>query len=372
MIQFNQTTKIYQGKPAVKELEHHLPSGKISVIIGPSGCGKSTSLKLINRMIDPDSGTVLIDGAPVTGKPAHQLRLEIGYVIQEVGLFPHFTVEENILVVPKLLKWSPDKKRARLDELMRLIGLPQGYLTKYPHELSGGEAQRVGVARALAADPNILLMDEPFGAVDPLNRTVLQDEFAAIQNKVQKTVVFVTHDIDEAIRLADHLVIMKEGEVVQADTPEAILQAPKNRFVREFIGADRAIKRLSLFSIKDIMQPVFPAESGKPLPPETKDKSYVWTVSKEGYLTGWADVNDRDHALALQAEEITRVVPAELAVFETSSLRTALSRMMGQGVRNLPVLDADWRLVGQVNLKDIENLAGAEGDLPRATPEEPM
>lgn len=372
MIQFNGTTKIYQGKPAVRELNHRLPSGKISVIIGPSGCGKSTSLKLINRMIDPDEGTIMIDDKPVTEKPAHQLRLEIGYVIQEVGLFPHFTVEENILVVPKLLKWTSAKKRSRLEELMRLIGLPQGYLKKYPHELSGGEAQRVGVARALAADPEILLMDEPFGAVDPLNRTVLQDEFAAIQSKVRKTVVFVTHDIDEAIRLADHLVIMKEGEVIQADSPETILKAPKNRFVREFIGADRAIKRLSLFNLKEIMQPVYPAKSGDLLPPETKNKSYVWTVNSDGNLTGWVDIDGRDHSQPLKAEEITRVVPAELAVFETSSLRTALSRMMGQGIRNLPVLDADWKLVGQVNLKDIEGLAGAEGDLPQTKIEEPV
>jgi osmoprotectant transport system ATP-binding protein len=371
MIRFEEVQKSYQGKPAVRGLDLQIPEGKISVIIGPSGCGKSTTLKLINRMIDPDGGRISINGRPVTDRPSHSLRLEIGYVIQEVGLFPHFTVRENILIVPRLLKWDRERKELRLAVLMRLIGLPETYLDKYPHELSGGEAQRVGVARALAADPDILLMDEPFGAVDPLNRTVLQDEFAAIQSAVKKTVVFVTHDIDEAVRLADHLIIMKEGKVVQAASPEEILQSPANRFVRDFIGADRAIKRLSLFSLSEIMQPVFPAKVGEPLPPETAGKSYVWTVSSEGYLTGWADIDGRDPSKPLNADEVSRVVSAELAVFETSSLKTALSRMMGQGVRNLPVLDHSWRLVGQVNFKDIESHAGAEGDLPRTRAGEP-
>ena len=365
MIRFDSVSKSYQEKSAVNQLNIKIPTGKITVLIGPSGCGKSTTLKLINRMIDPDAGTVLIDNRPVIDRPSHSLRLEIGYVIQEVGLFPHLTVDENILIVPRLLKWEDRRKRERSTELMRLIGLPESYLRKYPHELSGGEAQRVGVARALAADPIVLLMDEPFGAVDPLNRTVLQDEFAAIQSKLQKTVVFVTHDIDEAIRLADHLIIMKEGEVVQADSPEKILNQPRNRFVRDFIGADRAIKRLSLFSLGEIMQPVFPARVGEPLPHEARGKSYLWTVSKEGYLTGWIDIDGRDLKVPLEAEEVTRVVSADLALVETSSLKTALSRMIGQGVRNLPVLDHDWRLVGQVNLKDIEEKAGSAGDLPR-------
>jgi osmoprotectant transport system ATP-binding protein len=365
MIRFEEIHKSYDEKLALSGVDIRLPKGKISVIIGPSGCGKSTMLKLINRMIDPDTGQIIIDDIPVRQHSPHELRLGIGYVIQEIGLFPHFTVEENILIVPRLLKWREQKKAERLQELMKLIGLSDEYRGKYPHELSGGEAQRVGVARALAADPEILLMDEPFGAVDPLNRSVLQDEFAAIQAKVQKTVVFVTHDIDEAIRLADHLVIMREGTVVQAGSPEEILQKPAGRFVRDFIGADRAIKRLSLFSLKDIMQPVFPARIGNPIPVGAEGKAYVWVISKEGYLIGWADLADRDPEQNLAADELTRVAAAELAVFETSSLKTALSRMMGQGIRNLPVLDREWHLVGQVNLRDIEQLAGSEGDLPR-------
>ncbi len=365
MIRFEGIRKTYDEKQALAGVDIELPTGQISVIIGPSGCGKSTFLKLINRMIDPDSGQILIDNTPVLSRSPHELRLGIGYVIQEIGLFPHFTVEENILIVPRLLKWTEQKKAERLGELMKLIGLSDGYRGKYPHELSGGEAQRVGVARALAADPEILLMDEPFGAVDPLNRSVLQDEFAAIQSKVQKTVVFVTHDIDEAVRLADHLVIMRDGKVVQAGAPEEILQKPAGRFVRDFIGADRAIKRLSLFSLRDIMQPVYPARVGEPVPPEARDKAYVWVVSKEGYLNGWAELTGRKPEENLGAEEVTRVAAAELAVFETSSLRTALSRMMGQGIRNLPVLNREWQLVGQVNLRDIEQLAGSEGDLPK-------
>ena len=259
MITLDGLTKQYPGtaQPAVDRISLTVPEGEVCVLIGPSGCGKTTTMRLINRMIEPTSGRIELQGRDVTHMDAVELRRGIGYVIQQVGLFPHLTIAENIATVPRLLGWDQARTEKRIDELLELVALaPATYRDRYPRDLSGGQKQRVGVARALAADPPVMLMDEPFGAIDPITRMRLQDEFQRIQARLKKTVVFVTHDLDEAIRMGDRIAILREGRVVQYDTPEAILARPANAFVEEFVGQDRALKRLSLYTVESRMGPV--------------------------------------------------------------------------------------------------------------------
>ena len=243
-----------QKKPAVDSLSLHIPAGEIVMFVGPSGCGKTTSLKMINRLIEPTSGTIKIGDEDVRAKDVDNLRRHVGYVIQGGSLFPHMTVAENIGIVPGLLKWDKSRTSDRVDELLELVSLDPGkYRDRYPRELSGGQQQRVGVARGLAADPPVILMDEPFGAVDPITRQRLQDELLSIQDELHKTIVCVTHDIDEAVKLGDRILILKEGaEIAQYDTPEAILAAPANEFVDDFVGAGSTLKQLSLSRVGDV------------------------------------------------------------------------------------------------------------------------
>jgi osmoprotectant transport system ATP-binding protein len=258
MIEITNLTKRFPGAahPAVDRLTLAVPEGAVCVLIGPSGCGKTTTMRIINRMIEPDSGTVTVNGRNVMDVDPVTLRRHIGYVIQQIGLFPHWSIADNIATVPKLLGWDEKKIAARVDELLALVGMdPAMYRGRFPRELSGGQKQRIGVARALAADPPVMLMDEPFGAIDPITRTRLQDEFLRILHALKKTIVFVTHDIDEAIRMGDRIAIMKDGALVQYDTPEAILAAPADAFVEAFVGADRALKRLALIPASDAMDP---------------------------------------------------------------------------------------------------------------------
>ncbi len=256
MINMQHVTKRYTegGAASVDDLSLIVPEGSTVALIGPSGCGKTTTMRMINRLIDPTEGTIIVNGEDVTKVDPVILRRHIGYVIQQVGLFPHMTIAQNIAAVPKLLGWDDAKIRNRTDELLHLVGLdPAEMLKRYPRQLSGGQRQRIGVARALAADPPVLLLDEPFGAIDPIARTRLQDEFRQILQRVRKTVVLVTHDLDEAIRLGDRIALMKSGKIVQYDTPDAILSHPADAFVENFVGIDRAIKRLSLFTVDDAM-----------------------------------------------------------------------------------------------------------------------
>ncbi|MCC3289943.1 ATP-binding cassette domain-containing protein [Arthrobacter sp. zg-Y1110] len=243
-----------QGKPAVGGLTMEIPRGSIVMLVGPSGCGKTTTLKMINRLIEPTSGRIILDGEDVTGIDGDQLRRGIGYVIQAGGLFPHMTVGANIAVVPKMLNWDKDRIQARVDELLELVSLdPALYRDRYPKELSGGQQQRVGVARALAADPPVLLMDEPFGAVDPITRQRLQDELLHIQSELHKTIVCVTHDFDEAVKLGDWIAIFDEGaQLVQYDSPERILANPANEFVENFIGSGAGLKQLTLTRVNEV------------------------------------------------------------------------------------------------------------------------
>jgi len=255
-LELRDVSKSYPGQrePAIAELSLTVPAGEVCVLVGPSGSGKTTALRLINRLIPVSGGDILLDGNSVLEREPNELRKSIGYVIQQVGLFPHLTVAENIATVPKLLGWDKRRISARVAELLELIGLDPGELgPRYPAQLSGGQRQRVGVARALAADPPLMLMDEPFGAIDPINRSHLQDEFLRLQRLVRKTVVFVTHDIDEAIKMGDKIAILRQGgRLAQYDSPAELLMNPADEFVAEFVGADRALKRLGLSTLTDV------------------------------------------------------------------------------------------------------------------------
>jgi osmoprotectant transport system ATP-binding protein len=255
-LELRNVSKRYPGQrePAIVDLSLTVDAGDVCVLVGPSGSGKTTAMRLINRMIPLTSGDILLGGRTVLGRDPHELRREIGYVIQQIGLFPHLTVADNIATVPRLLGWEKGRIAQRVDELLSLTGLDRdGLGRRYPSQLSGGQRQRVGVARALAADPPLMLMDEPFGAIDPINRARLQDEFLALQRRVRKTVVFVTHDIDEAIKMGDRIAILREGGVLaQYDTPAEILINPADEFVASFVGADRALKRLGLATLADV------------------------------------------------------------------------------------------------------------------------
>lgn len=277
MIKLQNVVKNYEGYEAVKGISLEVKEGELYVLLGPSGCGKSTTLRLINKMIDRTSGEIFVEGEPVDAFKVESLRKKMGYVIQSTGLFPHMSVEENIATVPRLLKWKEEDIRKRGEEMLRLVGLsPEVYGKKLPKELSGGEAQRVGVARALAADPQILLMDEPFGAVDPISRVRLQKEFREIQKKLRKTVIFVTHDVEEALLLADRICLMKEGNIVQEGTPEEVILRPKDPFVEDFFGKEGTLSLLTRFKAMDFREekPL----PGEPLPEETTLKEALSTM----------------------------------------------------------------------------------------------
>ena len=256
MIELEDLTKMYPGQPvpAVDHVNMRIPRGEIVVLVGPSGCGKTTTMKMVNRLIEPTSGRIVLDGEDVTKVNANQLRRRIGYVIQQIGLFPHQTIKQNIATVPKVLGWDKDRIDHRVDELLRTVGMdPEEFRDRYPKELSGGQRQRVGVARAMSVDPDVMLMDEPFGAIDPITRERLQNEFLRVQAEIRKTIIFVTHDIDEAIKMGDRIAILQEqSHIAQFAPPEEILTAPANDFVADFIGSGASLKRLNLTRIRDI------------------------------------------------------------------------------------------------------------------------
>jgi len=295
MIRLVHVSKTFPGAavPAVADLSFEVKRGEFVTLVGPSGCGKTTTLKMINRIIEPSSGEIWVDGIAAIDTPAPQLRRSIGYVIQQIGLFPHRTIAQNIATVPELLGWERTRIRERVGQLAEMVGLEPAQLDRYPSELSGGQQQRVGVARALAADPPVLLMDEPFGAVDPIVRTRLQDEFLSLQAELQKTGVFVTHDIDEAIRMGDRIAILNIGGVLeQFDTPDQILSQPASPFVADFLGEDRGIKRLSLIRLDQLDLPLGPAVDSDAGPDEARRvmerEGTDWVaVLESGALAGW-------------------------------------------------------------------------------------
>ncbi|MGW4885491.1 ABC transporter ATP-binding protein [Streptomyces murinus] len=300
MIRFEQVTKRYpDGTTAVDDLSFEVAEGELVTLVGPSGCGKTTTMMMVNRLIEPTSGRISVDGEDIAAVDPVRLRRRIGYVIQQVGLFPHRTVLDNTATVPALLGWKRAKARARATELLDLVGLdPKTYGPRYPEQLSGGQRQRVGVARALAADPPVLLMDEPFGAVDPVVREQLQDEFLRMQAAVRKTVLLVTHDIEEAVRLGDRIAVYGQGRIEQFDTPGAVLGAPATPYVASFVGADRGLKRLSVTAIEpdDLQQPPVarPDEPAERARQRLSEQGARWAVvlDERGDLHGWVGVAD--------------------------------------------------------------------------------
>ena len=354
------------GTPAaVEDLSLVIPAGEICVLVGPSGCGKTTTMKMINRLIEPTGGRVTIDGEDVMALPAVELRRRIGYVIQQVGLFPHMTVAANVGVVPRLLHWPEARVRERSHELLELVGLdPATYAGRYPAALSGGERQRVGVARALAADPPVMLMDEPFGAVDPILRDRLQNEFLRLQAKVRKTIVFVTHDVDEAIKMADRIAILGRGGILaQYDTPDAILAAPASEFVEHFVGADRGLKRLSLGRVGDLplLVPIL-ARAGEPRHAvlqrlDAASADYALLTDTLGRPLGWVGRHDLAKEGALAEADAT---PGSAPLQPESTLRDALSTMLASSVQLGVVVDEQDVVIGLISVDAIsEVLRGA-------------
>ncbi len=353
MIELKSVSKFYGDTRALDDVSLEVRDGEVTVIIGPSGCGKTTLLRLINRLAPPSAGRIFINGKDNADFKPEDLRRGMGYAIQGVGLFPHWTVAENIATVPQLLGWDKVRIDQRVDELLDLVGLSPGvHSRRYPAELSGGQAQRVGVARALAADPPILLMDEPFGAVDPLTRIKLQNEFLRIQSTLKKTVIFVTHDLEEAIRLADRIAVMNAGKIIQYDTPEAVLARPENKFVHDFVGTDRALKRLTRFMVADFIKPGLTVKLGGFSGLDTRDERFFWVVDEAGKFKGWVDLSmvpdggDPGDAVVAPGEDF--------ALNRNATLRQALSVMLGQGVRALPVVDDTGIFLGEVTLADVE------------------
>jgi len=362
VVAFEHVTKRYGGSgtpSAVTDLTLSVPAGEICVLVGPSGCGKTTSMKMVNRLIEPTSGRITIGGEDVSSLPAVELRRRIGYVIQQVGLFPHLTVGENVAVVPRLLGWTPERIKARTGELLDLIGLEPGdYRDRYPTELSGGERQRVGVARALAADPPVMLMDEPFGAVDPIRRDGLQNEFLRLQEQVRKTVIFVTHDVDEAIKMADRIAILQRGGILaQYDTPAAILANPASEFVERFVGADRGLKRLSLLRVRDLdqIEPVL-IHAGEDRSEvrsrleRVDELEYALLVDDESRPLGWIDQHDLAGGGPIDPDAAT---PGAPTVEPETTLRDALSTLLSSSVQLGVVVDARQRVIGLVSVEAI-------------------
>lgn len=355
MIRLSHVSKTFPGtdKPAVGDLSLDVGRGEFVALVGPSGCGKTTTLKMINRIIEPSSGEIWIDGVAARETPAPELRRSIGYVIQQIGLFPHRTIAENMATVPSLIGWDDARTRRRVDELVDLVGLEGSLLDRYPSELSGGQQQRVGVARALAADPPVLLMDEPFGAVDPIVRGRLQDEFLGLQAELQKTVVFVTHDIDEAIRMGDRIAILNLGGVLeQFDTPDRILAFPASGFVADFLGEDRGIKRLSLIRLAGLELPPGPVVDVSADPSEAHSvmarHELDWVGVLEGRdLKGWVWGKELD-GLATVGEAEAR--PFRVTINCRASLREALDAIVNTHNNVGMVVDEEKGYVGMLTL----------------------
>jgi osmoprotectant transport system ATP-binding protein len=355
-IELRDVTKRYPGatEAAVDSLSLEIPAGDICVLVGPSGCGKTTAMRMINRLIDITSGDILLGGETIKDRQPAELRRSIGYAIQQIGLFPHQTVADNVATVPKLLGWDKARTRARVDELLELIGLPPGEVRdRYPGELSGGQRQRVGVARALAVDPPILLMDEPFGAIDPINRERLQNEFLRLQRELKKTIVFVTHDIDEAIKMGDRIaVLQKGGHLAQYAPPAELLMSPANEFVEDFVGADRALKRLALQRVRDvdlwkapIVREGMPVSEVRALIADS-DLDIPLLVDAEGKPLGWLS----DRGLTGETVRPELRSPADPLIDIDAILRDALGALLGEESRFGAVVDGRGNVVGVLGL----------------------
>jgi len=377
LLTLENVSKTYKGgKKAVNNVNLKIAKGEFICFIGPSGCGKTTTMKMINRLIEPSAGKIFIDGENIMDQDPVELRRKIGYVIQQIGLFPHMTIQQNISLVPKLLKWPEQQRKERARELLKLVDMGPEYLDRYPHELSGGQQQRIGVLRALAAEPPLILMDEPFGALDPITRDSLQEEFKKLQKTLHKTIVFVTHDMDEAIKLADRIVILKAGEIVQVGTPDDILRNPADEFVEEFIGKERLIQSSSpdVERVDQIMntQPVTItadktlSEAIQLMRQERVDSLLV--VDDEHVLQGYVDVQIIDQCRK-KANLVGEVLHENIyTVLGGTLLRDTVRKILKRGVKYVPVVDEGRRLIGIVtraSLVDIvyDSLWGEEKQL---------
>ena len=377
-IQLKELTKRFPGQetPAVDRVTMDIPEGEIVVFVGPSGCGKTTTMKMVNRLIEPTSGQILIDGQDVTHADADELRRSMGYVIQQIGLFPHQTIRENVATVPKMLGWDSNRIDQRIDELLDTVGLdPATYKDRFPKELSGGQRQRVGVARALAADPPILLMDEPFGAIDPITRGRLQNEFLRLQAEINKTIIFVTHDIDEAIKMGDRIAILQQhSRIAQFDTPEIILTAPASEFVSDFIGSGASLKRLNLSRVRDV-------ELLTDVPTGTADEGHE-ALGRRLNASDWTSLLLLDHDGVpqrwLRPEDLREGkrpveqagLPAVALVEPQATLNDALEEMLAGNAGLAIVVDGRRRFQGvldmDVIMQTIRTLRDEDADYHRA------
>ncbi len=360
MIELCHVTKSYGPLRVVDDLSIRFPAGKITVLAGPSGCGKTTTLEMINGLVRPDAGEIVVGGENIARTDLIALRRRMGYVIQEIGLFPHYTVFENIAIIPRLLKWEEKRIRQRVDDLRALINIPADALDKYPAQLSGGQQQRVGVARALAADPDYLLMDEPFSAIDPINRARLQDEFLRIQQKLKKTVLFVTHDMDEALKIGDHIAVMYQGMIVQFAPVQTLLSEPANDFVREFIGEDHSLRVLRLMLL---------GQSWKENLAETP------TIAEDAPLSGAREIMEQFHTPYIFAVDADGRYRSYLRRRELSksgdtlswrhdldplpvgvTLHTALNALLQSPIGAMPVVDSVGKLIGHLTFSHIQQI----------------
>ena len=355
-LEFREATKVYPGQaePAVERLSLTVPSGDVCVLVGPSGCGKTTAMRMVNRMIDITDGDILLDGASVRERRPAELRRQIGYAIQQIGLFPHLSVGDNIATVPRLLGWDSARIRARVEELLRLVSLDPDTRDRYPAQLSGGQRQRVGVARALAVDPPLMLMDEPFGAIDPINRERLQNEFLRLQREIRKTVVFVTHDIDEAIKMGDRIAVLQRGgKLAQYASPAELLMFPASRFVEDFVGADRALKRLALQRVRDVDLWKAPlVRIGEPVA-EARGKlsesevPYPLAIDADARPLGWLS----EKGLTGERVEPEYRSSARPLLDLDDVLRDALSDLLAEEAQYGAVVDAQGGVVGVLSIE---------------------
>ncbi|HKL85547.1 MAG TPA: ABC transporter ATP-binding protein [Treponemataceae bacterium] len=372
MIQFSQIKKSIKGTKIIKGIDMTIKNGEFVVFVGPSGCGKTTCLKMINKLINPTSGTIIIDGKNIAKVDPIELRRNIGYVIQQTGLFPHMTVRKNIGIVPSLEKWNKEKIEERTIELLNMVGMePEMYLDRYPNELSGGQQQRIGVARAFANDPDIILMDEPFSALDPITRNQLQDELYLLQQKLQKTIVFVTHDISEALKLGDKICIMKDGLILQYDSPEKILKDPQKGFVEEFIGKNRIWETPELINVKDIMltDPIKTAKErtviqGREIMKNNKVDSLL-IVDSKNHLIGMVK-SKKIRGVEDKTTKLSEIMSVNFKrSHENDNIVDVIKVMVENHLRFLPVVNDDEVLTGHITRSSLIEVIGSqymEGD----------
>lgn len=359
MIKLENLTKTFTQKngtsmTAVDNVSLHVPQGEMCVLLGPSGCGKTTTLKMINRLIPSTSGKIYINGEDTSTQDTVTLRRNIGYVIQQIGLFPNMTIEENITVVPRMLGWDKKRCRERATELMSMVALdPAKFLHRYPREMSGGQQQRIGVIRALAADPPVLLMDEPFGAVDPINREAIQNEFLDMQRQLKKTVMLVSHDIDEALKLGDRIAVFGQGKIVQCASPDELLASPKNDFVGSFVGQDRTLKRLLLVQAGDVtdQQPTITVKRATPLAEafalmDENDMRSVTVVDNDGKPLGFVKRREARHASG-NCDSLLHTFRVTARAEE--NLRVVLSKLYEHNTVWMPIVDENGRYSGEIS-----------------------